>query len=146
MAWTILYTRSAARSIRKLDPAVRRRVRAAIRILSESPERGKPLQLTLRGLRSWRTGDFRVVYRVIDEQIEILIVAVGNRRQARPARASHRSPPEATRPIPRWRSATLFANCSYYLPETKRVALLSSLFVSRPEQRFASSRCLFPSL
>ena len=81
MTWTILYTRSAARSIRKLDPQVRRRVRAAIDILAESPERGKPLQMTLRGLRSWRTGDFRLVYRVVDERIEILIVAVGHRRQ-----------------------------------------------------------------
>ena len=81
MTWTILYTRSAARSIRKLDPQVRRRVRAAIDVLAESPERGKPLQLTLRRLRSWRTGDFRLVYRVVDERIEILIVAVGHRRQ-----------------------------------------------------------------
>ena len=81
MTWTILYTPSAARSIRKLDPQVRRRVRAAIDVLAESPERGKPLQMTLRGLRSWRTGDFRLVYRVVDERIEILIVAVGHRRQ-----------------------------------------------------------------
>ena len=81
MAWTILYTRSAARSIRKLDPQVRRRVRAAIRVLAETPERGKPLQLTLRGLRSWRTADFRIVYQVVEERIEMLIVAVGHRRQ-----------------------------------------------------------------
>jgi mRNA interferase RelE/StbE len=81
VAWTILYTRSAARSIRKLDPQVRRRVRAAIDVLAETPERGKPLQLTLKGLRSWRTGDFRIVYRVMDERIEILVIAVGHRRQ-----------------------------------------------------------------
>jgi mRNA interferase RelE/StbE len=80
VTWTILYTPSAARSIRKLDPQVRRRVRAAIDVLAESPERGKPLQLTLRGLRSWRTGDFRIVYRVVEERIEILIIALGHRR------------------------------------------------------------------
>jgi mRNA interferase RelE/StbE len=81
VTWTVLYTRRAARSIRKLDPQVQRRVRAAIDVLSQSPERGKPLQLTLRGLRSWRTGDFRIVYRVIDERIEILVIAIGHRRQ-----------------------------------------------------------------
>ena len=66
MAWTLRYTTSAARAIRKLDPRVRRRVRAAVQKLAEEPERGKPLQLTLKGLRSWRTGDYRIVYRVVE--------------------------------------------------------------------------------
>jgi hypothetical protein len=47
----------------------------------EEPERGKPLQLTLKGLRSWRTGDFRIVYRIVEQTIEILVVAVGHRRE-----------------------------------------------------------------
>ena len=81
MAWTILYTPSAARAIRKLDPQVQRRVRAAVRALADEPLRGKPLQLSLKGLRSWRTGDYRIVYRVVAERIEIVVVAVGHRRE-----------------------------------------------------------------
>lgn len=81
MAWTIQFTRSAAKSARKLDPQTRRRVRAAIARLAEEPELGKPLQLTLRGLRSYRTGDYRIVYRVIEDRIEVLIVALGHRRE-----------------------------------------------------------------
>lgn len=80
MEWTIRYAGSAARSIRKLDPQVRQRVRKAIEILGGDPLRGKPLQLDLKGLRSWRTGDFRIVYRVIEDRVEILVVAVGHRR------------------------------------------------------------------
>ena len=45
------------------------------------PLRGKPLQLTLRGLRSWRTGDWRIVYRVLEDRVEILVVAEGHRRE-----------------------------------------------------------------
>jgi mRNA interferase RelE/StbE len=78
--WTIRYAASAARSIRKLDPQIRSRVRKAMETLAEDPLRGKPLQLDLKGLRSWRTGDFRIVYRVIEERIEILVLAVGHRR------------------------------------------------------------------
>ena len=81
MAWTIRFTSSAARALRKLDPEIRRRVRAALATLREEPERGKPLQLTLKGLRSWRTGDFRIVYRVDEGRIEILVIAVGHRRE-----------------------------------------------------------------
>lgn len=81
MAWTLRYAASAARALRRLDPQVRRRVRAALEALADDPERGKPLQLTLKGLRSWRTGDFRIVYRIVRDQIEILVIATGHRRE-----------------------------------------------------------------
>lgn len=81
MEWTVRYATSAAKAIRKLDPQVRSMVRAAIEALVDDPLRGKPLQLTLQGLRSWRTGDWRVVYRVVEDRIEILIIAVGHRRE-----------------------------------------------------------------
>lgn len=80
MDWKIRFTNRAARALRKLDPELRRRVRAAIDALREEPERGKPLQLTLKGLRSWRTGDFRIVYRIDRGWIEILVIALGHRR------------------------------------------------------------------
>jgi len=81
VAWRVSDTRSAARAIRRLDPQIRERVRAAIELLVEEPLRGKPLQLTLHGLRSWRTGDWRLIYRIVEEQVEILVVAVGHRRE-----------------------------------------------------------------
>lgn len=60
MAWTLLYTSSAGRAIRTLDPGLRRRVHAALHTLRADPDRGKPLQLSLKGLRSRRTGDYRL--------------------------------------------------------------------------------------
>lgn len=80
MRWSLQYAASAARSIRKLDPQIRRRVRRALRELSADPERGKPLQLTLKGLRSWRTGDFRIIYRIVHDRLEVLVIALGHRR------------------------------------------------------------------
>ena len=80
MTWTLVYAISAARAVKRLDPAVRRRLLAALQKLREDPERGKPLLLTLKGLRSLRTGDYRIVYRIIESRVEILVVAVGHRR------------------------------------------------------------------
>ncbi len=81
MTWELRYTQTAAKAIRKLDPQVRTRVRAALDALREDPHRGKPLQLTLKGLYSWRTGDWRIVYRIEAERIEVLVVTVGHRRE-----------------------------------------------------------------
>lgn len=81
MQSTLRYATSAARALRKLDPQVQRRLKAALEELANDPERGKPLQLTLKGLRSWRTGDYRIVYRLVADRIEILVLAVGHRRE-----------------------------------------------------------------
>ncbi len=76
----VSYTPTAAKAIRTLDPGTRVQVRRAIERLVVDPGRGKPLQLTLKGLRSWRTGEWRIVYRASETELEILIVAVGHRR------------------------------------------------------------------
>lgn len=80
MSWKVEYTPTAARAIRKFDPGTRSQVLAAIERLIQDPVRGKPLQLTLKGLRSWRTSDWRIIYRVTEARLEILILAVGHRR------------------------------------------------------------------
>jgi mRNA interferase RelE/StbE len=80
MMWKLTYAASAARSLRKLDPQTQRRIRAALEQLAEDPERGKLLQSSLRGLRSWRTGDFRIVFRIVEDRIEIVVLAIGHRR------------------------------------------------------------------
>jgi mRNA interferase RelE/StbE len=81
LTWTVRYTESAGKAIKKLDPHIKTRVRAAIEALREDPRRGKPLQLTLKGLYSWRTGDWRIVYRIEARRIEILVITVGHRRE-----------------------------------------------------------------
>lgn len=80
MTWTIKYSSSATRAIRKLDPAVRGRIRDTLQKLGQEPERGKQLRLGLTGLRTWRTGHYRIIYRLIESRIEIIVVAIGHRR------------------------------------------------------------------
>lgn len=80
-AHRVLYTREAKRNIGKLDPSVRKLVRKAVESLAADPERGKPLSHELAGLRSLRTSDYRIVYRVRGGELVVLIVAVGHRRE-----------------------------------------------------------------
>jgi len=68
----------AAQLIRSLHPAIKRKVRAALWAIVEAPTSGKPLKEELVGLRSYRIGRFRVVYRIADDR-SVEVVAIGPR-------------------------------------------------------------------
>jgi mRNA interferase RelE/StbE len=80
LTWEVVYTLTAKGAIRKLDPGTRNKVRAAVDELAKDPLQGKPLGFTLKGLRSWRTGDWRIIYRAEAEKVVVVIVTVGHRR------------------------------------------------------------------
>lgn len=80
MTWEVVYTLTAKAAIRKLDPGTRNKVRAAVEELSRDPLQGKPLSFTLKGLRSWRTGDWRIIYKAEAERVVVVVVTLGHRR------------------------------------------------------------------
>lgn len=63
--------------IQGLHPDLKRKLRAALDAIMADPSIGKALRDELAGLRSYRIGRFRLVYRVAGSIIEI--VAVGPR-------------------------------------------------------------------
>ena len=80
MTHRILYTEEAARRLTKLDKAVKERVGKAIVRLSEHPELGKRLTGLLSDRWSYRVGDWRILYKVRRNELLILILSVGHRR------------------------------------------------------------------
>jgi len=83
MTWQVIYHHEVADDLDELGKYQARAVLKAIetRIRDGEPEKtGKPLSGELAGCRRIRSGDVRIVYRVYSELIEILIVAVGPRR------------------------------------------------------------------
>ncbi len=79
--YSILYTREAKKNIEKLDPSVKRIIRKAIESLSLNPAKGKPLTYDLAGLHSLRTSDYRIIYRIKEKKLLIIVVAVGHRKE-----------------------------------------------------------------
>ena len=83
MTWRLIYHHEVADDLEELGRYQARAALKAIetRIRDGEPEKtGKPLAGELAGCRRIRTGDVRIVYRVHDDIIEVLIVAVGPRR------------------------------------------------------------------
>lgn len=81
MRYRIEVAPAAVRQLRKLDPAARRRIQAAVELLADQPRPSGAKKL-VGGDGEWRvrTGDYRVVYEIHDDVLLVLVVAVGHRR------------------------------------------------------------------
>ena len=84
MAWMLKFEENAAREIRKLDPQIRRRIRNYLeqRVLSvdDPRKRGKPLRGSKSRLWRYRVGDYRIVCEIQDNELLILVIRIGHRR------------------------------------------------------------------
>lgn len=83
MAWTILYHPKVKQDLSSLGRVEAKAILKVIeeRIAQGEPDKlGKPLSGDLSGYRRIRTGQTRIVYRVDGVRIEVLIIAVGMRR------------------------------------------------------------------
>ncbi len=87
MTYRITLAPAAARQLRKFDPQVRRRIQAALELLSSNPRPPAATQL-VGGAGEWRirTGDYRIVYEIEDEQLLVLVLRMGHRREIYEAR------------------------------------------------------------
>lgn len=86
MAWTIEYTETARKQLRKLDKQLARRILDFMdeRISGEHNPRdtGKVLTGNLLGsFWRYRIGDFRVICDIQDAKLCVLVVQIGHRRE-----------------------------------------------------------------
>jgi mRNA interferase RelE/StbE len=85
MAWTIEYTDFAIRQIGKLDKATARKIadylEKRIALLDDPRSLGKSLSGKLASFWRYRVGDYRIICNLQDEQLCVLVVRVGHRKE-----------------------------------------------------------------
>ena len=83
MPYAIRIAPRAARQLRKLAPADRKRVAPSIDRLAREPlpEGCRKLKGPDDGLFRIRVGSFRIVYRIHADELVVLVLAIGNRRE-----------------------------------------------------------------
>ena len=81
--YTVTIIPSALRSIQSLSRSFREQIRAKIDLLAENPRPHgiKALQGGQKGYLRLRVGAYRIIYRVEDDRLLVLVVAVGHRRE-----------------------------------------------------------------
>ncbi|MBX9472427.1 type II toxin-antitoxin system RelE family toxin [Microcella sp.] len=82
MTYSVEFTTSAARQVKKLPRPARERLLAAIQKLGDDPRPPGCTKLVGEEI-AWRlrVGDYRIVYDVFDDVLTVLIVRAGNRRE-----------------------------------------------------------------
>lgn len=83
MSYAVKFYKDAIKNFKKLDKTTRNRILDNINILAQNP---KNKELDIRRMQGTenkyrlRVGTYRVVYSIIDEELIIIIIRVGARR------------------------------------------------------------------
>lgn len=86
MAWTVEFDPAATKELGKLDRQVARRIIAFIRERLVMVDDPRSIGEALRGnalneFWKYRLGDYRLIARIVDRRLLIVIVRVGHRRE-----------------------------------------------------------------
>ena len=85
MAWTVSLSNIAERQLRKLDRPIQKRILDWLNDRIEGCKNprhfGEPLRGEMAGLWRYRIGDYRVVCEIQDQQLVVLALTVGHRRE-----------------------------------------------------------------
>ncbi|WP_194954472.1 type II toxin-antitoxin system RelE family toxin [Sphingopyxis solisilvae] len=84
MAWTLDFDAAARRQLRKLPRNVGEQILAGLQQIAalENPrQRGKAMVGERKGYWRYRIGDYRVIVRIEDQRLVIVVIAIGHRRE-----------------------------------------------------------------
>ncbi|MDI6735157.1 MAG: type II toxin-antitoxin system RelE/ParE family toxin [bacterium] len=68
------------KQLKNLDKKKEDRLKEAIKFIAQNPSKGKKLKGELKGVRSYRVGKYRIIYRITEEEIDI--VSIVHRKDA----------------------------------------------------------------
>lgn len=86
MVWRIEFERAAVRELEALDPPVRRRILSFLQERVAQRDDPRNIGEALKGSKlgefwKYRIGDYRVIARIEDGKMLILVLRLGNRRE-----------------------------------------------------------------
>ena len=80
MSYQVLLPGTVQKQIKKLSADIAKRIETALQKLEKDPR--PPGAKKLKGRDGWRVrvGDYRILYEIIDQQLCVLVIYVGHRR------------------------------------------------------------------
>ena len=80
--YKVAYLNSVEEDLRKLDKTTARKILSRIEtyLACDPKELGKPLKGEFQGYWRYRWGDYRVIYKISEREILILVLRISNRK------------------------------------------------------------------
>ena len=82
--YKVFYTEEAKTIIDGLSLKKKRQIKEATERIAQDPAIGKSLRHELASLLSYRSGDYRIIYRVYHGRLIIVILTIGHRKDVYP--------------------------------------------------------------
>jgi len=82
MKWEIRVGKKAQKELDRVPIQYQKRILATLSVIAEDHFAGKKLKGKLSGLYSYRVWPYRIIYKVYEKQLLILIIRIGHRQQA----------------------------------------------------------------
>ena len=76
----LVYTAEAKKEIQNLPKGIQQQLKGAAERLAANPQIGKRLTQELSSFWSYRSGDYRILYKVFHQEVVVMILTVGNRK------------------------------------------------------------------
>ncbi len=85
LAWTIKYTDTARKQLKKIDRQIARRILdfmdERVAVADDPRQTGKALTGPLGNFWRYRVGDYRIICDIQDGELCVLVVEIGNRKE-----------------------------------------------------------------
>jgi mRNA interferase RelE/StbE len=76
----LLFTETAKKQYSRLSPRLQRQIDRGLERVADNPRIGKPLGGSLKGIWSERVATFRILYKILNERIEVLVLVIEHRK------------------------------------------------------------------
>ena len=80
VSYRVLILPAADKTLRRIHPQERPRIRGAIALLAHDPRPPASRKLSGRDAFRVRVGDYRILYQIKDEVLLVVVVTIGHRR------------------------------------------------------------------
>jgi mRNA interferase RelE/StbE len=81
--WSVTYTADAVRSLSRMNPQIAKRIRSKVLAFARNPNAPSNNIKKLTGVEGFRlrVGDWRVIYTLKHEELMVIVIRVGHRRE-----------------------------------------------------------------